>query len=64
MGSDNTFLSKLKTYALARLEEKSTWLGLLAMLASLGVSIAPNHVQDIAAAAAALVGALLAATEG
>jgi hypothetical protein len=57
-------MSKLKQYVLARLQEKSTWLGLITVISALGVTISPDQAINIATSAAALAGTLVAATEG
>ncbi len=57
-------MSKLKQYVLARLQEKSTWLGLITVISALGVTISPDQALNIATSAAALAGTLVAATEG
>jgi len=54
----------LKQYLLARLQEQSTWLGLIALLGALGVAISPDQATTIATFAAGLAGAVAAGTKG
>ena len=57
-------MNKVKAYLLDRLQEKSTWLGLITMISALGVTVSPDQAQTIATAAVALAGALVAVTKG
>ena len=51
----------LAVYLLARARERSTWLGLFAMLGAVGVQVPEPTVQAIASGAIALAGMLGAA---
>jgi len=57
-------MTTLKQYVLDRLQEKSTWLGLIGLLGAIGVVVTPDQAQTVAAGGAALAGAVLAATRG
>ncbi len=57
-------MTTLKQYLLARLQEKSTWLGLIALLSAAGVAVSPDQTDAIATAGTALAGALLAVSKG
>lgn len=48
--------------ALARATERSTWLGVIALLAAFGVVVRPEHVELICALGTGLAGLLLVAT--
>ena len=41
-----------------RLKERSTWLGLIAIVSAAGVAISPEQIEAIAIAGAAIVGAV------
>lgn len=45
-------------YLLDRLNENSTWRGILLVVTALGVSISPQHQEAIVAAGLGLVGAI------
>ena len=47
---------------LARATERSTWLGVIALLAAFGVVVRPEHVELICALGTGLAGLLLVAT--
>lgn len=47
-----------RSYVVARLKERSTWLGLFALLGAIGVQVPDATVQAIATAAVALAGLL------
>ena len=49
--------------ALARATERSTWLGLIALLAAFGVVIQPEHVELICAIGSGVAGLILVATK-
>ena len=46
----------MKAWILARLSERTTWAGLVALLGALGVSITPEQSEAFLAAAMAIVG--------
>lgn len=48
---------------LTRATERSTWLGLIALLAAFGITVAPEHVELIASLGSAFAGVLLVATK-
>jgi hypothetical protein len=48
----------LTNFARARLLERSTWRGLVLLLAGLCISVDPAHIEALSALAAALIGAL------
>jgi hypothetical protein len=54
----NNILAHLPHFARARLLERSTWRGLVLLLAGLGISVDPAHIEALSALAAALIGAL------
>jgi hypothetical protein len=45
-------------YLLDRLNENSTWRGVLLILTALGVSLSPSHQEAIVAAGLGIVGAI------
>lgn len=49
--------------ALTRATERSTWLGVIALLAAFGVVVQPEHVELICAFGSGLAGILLVATK-
>ena len=53
-------MSNFKEWILARARERSTWLGLTALLTSLGLALSPEQAEAIAVAGVA-VGGLVAA---
>lgn len=54
----------LKDYLLARLKERSTWLGLIGLLSVLGVALSPEQAEAIATAGVAVAGVLGVVTKG
>jgi hypothetical protein len=50
-------------WILARLKEKSTWLGILGLATALGVSIAPEMKEAISSVAVSIVAVVLIATK-
>jgi hypothetical protein len=57
-------MTAFKEYLLARLQEKSTWLGLIAIAGAFGVALSPDQATAIATAGTALAGAVAAGTRG
>lgn len=51
-------------YLLDRLSERSTWVGIVAILSACGISIEPDQAVAIAAAGAAVAGAVNVFTKG
>lgn len=51
-------------YILERLRERSTWAGIVAFLAGVGVAVKPELAESIIAAGAAIGGLIYAATKG
>ncbi|USN14317.1 hypothetical protein KABACHOK_05040 [Brevundimonas phage vB_BpoS-Kabachok] len=49
--------------ALARATERSTWLGVIALLAAFGVVVQPEHVELICGVGSGLAGVILVATK-
>ncbi len=45
-------------FLIDRLRERSTWLGLIAIVSAAGVAISPEQVEAIAIAGAAIAGAV------
>jgi len=45
-------------FLIDRLRERSTWLGLIAIISAAGVAISPEQVEAIAIAGAAIAGAV------
>lgn len=54
----------MKSYVLARMKEPSTWRGVILVLTSLGVPIAPGMADAIIAVGLALAGLIGAVTPG
>lgn len=52
----------LWTTVLTRATERSTWLGVIALLAAFGVTIAPEHVELICGVGSGVAGVLLVAS--
>ena len=50
-------------YALARLKERSTWVGLISMAAGMGIHLEPNMTSLIATVGACIAGAVLMVTK-
>lgn len=50
------------SYLAARLQERSTWLGLIGLLGTLGVTLSPTHSEAIATLGVALASAVLTLT--
>lgn len=57
------FFTVLGQWFQQRLQERSTYLGVVSLASSLGVTLAPEYAQAICAVSAAIVGALLVATK-
>ena len=55
-------MKNVLNYALARLKERSTWLGLISLAAALGLLLSPEQKEAIIAAGMALAGLLSAFT--
>jgi hypothetical protein len=51
-------------YALDRLMERSTWLGLIAVLSASGIALSPDQAEALATVGTGLAGVVLAATRG
>jgi len=49
-------------FILARLKERSTWVGIITVITAAGVTISPERIEAIAGAGTAIVGAILAFT--
>ena len=49
-------------FILARLKERTTWIGIITIITAAGVSISPEQISAIAGAGTAIVGAILAFT--
>lgn len=49
-------------WLIARLKEKTTWIGIIGVAASFGVTLAPEQIESISVAAVAIVGVVLAFT--
>lgn len=52
----------LWTTILSRATERSTWLGVIALLAAFGVVVRPEHVELICAVGSGVAGVILVAT--
>lgn len=52
-------LKTIGRYALQRLTERSTWIGLIGLVTAAGVAISPALAEQIAAAGAGLAGMIL-----
>lgn len=52
----------MKNYILARLKERTTWLGLIAIATAFGLRLSPEQVQAIVTIGLGLAGILHAAT--
>jgi hypothetical protein len=50
-------------WLLARLEERSTWIGVIGMLSSIGVTVSPQNASLIATIGVALSGGIMAFTK-
>ncbi len=46
----------MKAWLIARLRERSTWLGLIGFLTAAGITLSPEQTQAIAAAGVAVAG--------
>ena len=58
------FASRLKTWLLARLRERTTWAGLTTLIAAhLGVFVAPEHAELIAVLGASFASVVLVGTK-
>jgi hypothetical protein len=55
-------LAKFQEFALARLKERSTWLGFIAILSAAGLTISPDAVEMIAATGSGIAGLVLVFT--
>lgn len=53
-------MSTFKTWLLDRLKERSTWLGVTAIVTSLGLILSPEQVNAIVAAGIAFAGLIAA----
>lgn len=51
-------------YLIDRLKERSTWLGLIALLSAIGVALTPEQAEAIAALGVAAAGAVGVFTKG
>ena len=49
-------------FILARLKERSTWVGIVTIITAAGVTISPEQIEAIAGAGTAIVGAILTFT--
>lgn len=49
----------IKNVILARLKEQSTWVGIVTLVSSLGVSMSPDQTAAIATLGASLAGAIM-----
>jgi hypothetical protein len=56
-------MEQIFTYLLARLVERSTWVGLISLLASFGVIIKPEQATTIATIAASMAGVIMLVTK-
>lgn len=56
-------MDKLKDFLIDRARERSTWLGLVSLLAALGVSLSPEEAEAVVAAAVAVGGAIAVFTK-
>ena len=54
---------KVLRFIADRLKERSTWLGLLALLTAVGVGLSPEQTEAIAAGGVAVGGLILAFTK-
>jgi hypothetical protein len=52
----------MKKYILARLKERTTWLGLIAIATAFGIQLSPEQIEAIATIGLAIAGILHAAT--
>lgn len=50
-------------YLVSRAKERSTWIGLTAVLSGLGLFISPAHIEVIASLGVAVAGAIAAMTK-
>lgn len=53
----------LVEFALARLSERSTWTGMIAIATAAGMAIAPDLAEQVATAGAAIAGVVLLLTK-
>lgn len=51
-------MDNIKNYLLARLREASTWRGLVALLAALGISLNPEQIEAIVGGGLAIIGVI------
>lgn len=56
------FLAELAKYAQARAGERSTYLGIIALAASLGMTVSPELAVTVCSVASAIAGAVMVAT--
>ena len=54
---------KVLRFVADRLKERSTWLGILALLTAVGVGLSPEQIEAIAAGGVAVGGLILAFTK-
>jgi len=54
---------KVLRFVADRLKERSTWLGILALLTAVGVGLSPEQIEAIAASGMAAGGLILAFTK-
>lgn len=57
-------MKTLLSFALDRAKERSTWVGLVALLSAVGVALSPDQAEAIATAGAAIAGAVGVFTRG
>lgn len=57
-------MKKFLEWIVERLSERSTWIGIIGVVGSLGVAVSPEQADAIATAGIAVVGAILAFTKG
>lgn len=55
-------MTKFLNYLAARLQERSTWLGLIGLLGSVGITLSPANADAIVTVGVALASALLTLT--
>lgn len=57
-------MESMMQYLLARLAERSTWLGLIALLSAFGIGIAPEQSDAVIGVGTAIAGAVGVFTKG
>ncbi len=56
-------MKNILNYLLTRLKERSTWLGMISLVAAMGVSLSPDQSQAIVTAGVGLAGVIAVFTK-